>query len=99
MEDCCRWARRCCCGEEEHDEEAKEELDLDRSGPPPSGSQLDLDRSGPPPSGSQPHWFHTLQVRRFRGHRGRSNSDPLGGKGCQDPLPWVRPLPPHKLLG
>uniref|UniRef100_A0A672T055 Cyclin-dependent kinase 15 n=1 Tax=Sinocyclocheilus grahami TaxID=75366 RepID=A0A672T055_SINGR len=31
----------------------------------------------------QPHWFHTLQVRRLRVQRGRSNSDPMGGKSFQ----------------
>ncbi|XP_073318435.1 cyclin-dependent kinase 15 isoform X3 [Pagrus major] len=40
--------------------------------------------TGSPPSGPQPHWFHTLQVRRLRGQRGRSNSDPLGANNCQD---------------
>ncbi|TSK62680.1 Cyclin-dependent kinase 15 [Bagarius yarrelli] len=28
----------------------------------------------------EPQWFHTLQVRRLRAQRGRSNSDPLSGK-------------------
>ncbi|KAF7711136.1 cyclin-dependent kinase 15 isoform X1 [Silurus meridionalis] len=32
----------------------------------------------------QPQWFHTLQVRRLRAQRGRSNSDPLGGKNFQE---------------
>ncbi|XP_076871769.1 cyclin-dependent kinase 15 isoform X2 [Brachyhypopomus gauderio] len=36
----------------------------------------DLDGVETPPL----HWFHTLQVRRLRVQRGRSNSDPLGGK-------------------
>uniref|UniRef100_A0A674NKF2 Cyclin-dependent kinase 15 n=1 Tax=Takifugu rubripes TaxID=31033 RepID=A0A674NKF2_TAKRU len=36
----------------------------------------------------QPHWFHTLQVRRHRGRRGRSNSDPLRENNCQDPFSW-----------
>ncbi|XP_041935827.1 cyclin-dependent kinase 15 isoform X2 [Alosa alosa] len=36
----------------------------------------------------QPHWFHTLQVRRLRVHRGRSNSDPLGGKSFQQEFQW-----------
>uniref|UniRef100_A0A3P9HR85 Cyclin-dependent kinase 15 n=1 Tax=Oryzias latipes TaxID=8090 RepID=A0A3P9HR85_ORYLA len=29
---------------------------------------------------SRSHWFHTLQTRRLKVHRGRSNSDPLRGK-------------------
>ncbi|XP_041834768.1 cyclin-dependent kinase 15 [Melanotaenia boesemani] len=49
-------------------------------------SQVDLDQSSP--SESRPHWFHTLQVRRFRVHRGRSNSDPLRGTTNQDPFTW-----------
>ncbi|XP_028428481.1 cyclin-dependent kinase 15 [Perca flavescens] len=35
-----------------------------------------------------PHWFHTLQVRRFRVQRGRSNSDPLGGPGAPETFTW-----------
>lgn len=34
--------------------------------------------------GPQPHWFHTLQVKRTRGRRGRSNSDPLGENSCHN---------------
>lgn len=50
------------------------------------------------PEAPPPHWFHTLQVRRQRGRRGRSNSDPLV-ELCADPPPWVRthlapPRPP-----
>ncbi|KAM6958122.1 cyclin-dependent kinase 15 isoform 1-T1 [Tautogolabrus adspersus] len=51
-------------------------------------AELDLDQSDSYPSGSQPNWFHTLQVRRLRFQRGRSNSDPLGGNGCQDHFTW-----------
>ncbi|KAA0713413.1 Cyclin-dependent kinase 15 [Triplophysa tibetana] len=36
----------------------------------------------------QPHWFNTLQVRRLRVQRGRSNSDPLGGKSFQQEFQW-----------
>uniref|UniRef100_H3AW41 cyclin-dependent kinase n=1 Tax=Latimeria chalumnae TaxID=7897 RepID=H3AW41_LATCH len=36
----------------------------------------------------QPHWFHTLQVRKLRVHRSRSNSDPLGGKSYAQGLQW-----------
>ncbi|KAM6893019.1 cyclin-dependent kinase 15 [Lycodopsis pacificus] len=97
------WARRCCCGEdddeeeegrrdeEEEEEEVKmEELSLRKSRSSTSlpPAELDPDRSGSPPSGSQPHRFHTLQVRRFKVQRGRSNSDPLGGKSCQDQFTW-----------
>ncbi|XP_070711563.1 cyclin-dependent kinase 15 [Pempheris klunzingeri] len=46
-------------------------------------AELDLDRSG-----SHPHWFHTLQSRRLRVQRGRSNSDPLGGNAAQDHFTW-----------
>lgn len=49
--------------------------------PPP---QLDPDHATLSPSGPQPHWFHTLQVPRLRGRRGRSNSDPLGGDDLQE---------------
>ncbi|XP_044043514.1 cyclin-dependent kinase 15 isoform X2 [Siniperca chuatsi] len=98
------WVRRCCCGEEEEDEEEKgrreeeeedeeeeevkmEELSFRKSRSSTSlpPAELDPDRS---PSGSQPHWFHTLQVRRLRVQRGRSNSDPLGGKSCQQHFTW-----------
>lgn len=50
--------------------------------------QLDPDRTG-----SEPQWFHTLQVRRLRVQRGRSNSDPLGVKSCHEPVTWVSPHP------
>ncbi|XP_061548909.1 cyclin-dependent kinase 15 [Phycodurus eques] len=46
-------------------------------------AELDPDSSGP-----QPHWFHTLQMRRLRVQRGRSNSDPWSQKNCQDPFIW-----------
>uniref|UniRef100_A0A673FX69 mitogen-activated protein kinase n=1 Tax=Sinocyclocheilus rhinocerous TaxID=307959 RepID=A0A673FX69_9TELE len=36
----------------------------------------------------QPHWFHTLQVRRLRVQRGRSNSDPMGGQSFQQEFQW-----------
>ncbi|XP_068586025.1 cyclin-dependent kinase 15 isoform X2 [Cebidichthys violaceus] len=77
--------------EEEEEEEVKmEELSLRKSRSSTSlpPAELDPDRSGSSPSGSQPHWFHTLQVRRFKVQRGRSNSDPLGGKSCQDQFTW-----------
>lgn len=44
----------------------------------------------------QPHWFHTLQVRRLRVQRGRSNSDPMGGKSFQQEFQWVRKRFKHK---
>lgn len=56
-------------------------------------SQLDPDRSSLSPSGPPAHWFHTLQVPRLRGRRGRSNSDPLGGDGGQDNFSRVRNEP------
>ncbi|XP_056226788.1 cyclin-dependent kinase 15 isoform X1 [Seriola aureovittata] len=51
-------------------------------------AELDPDWSGSSPSESRPQWFHTLQVRRLRVQRGRSNSDPLGGRGCEDHFTW-----------
>uniref|UniRef100_A0A672HUK3 cyclin-dependent kinase n=1 Tax=Salarias fasciatus TaxID=181472 RepID=A0A672HUK3_SALFA len=39
-------------------------------------------------SRSQPHWFHTLQTRRLRVYRGRSNSDPLGGADDEQAFTW-----------
>uniref|UniRef100_A0AAQ5Z948 cyclin-dependent kinase n=1 Tax=Amphiprion ocellaris TaxID=80972 RepID=A0AAQ5Z948_AMPOC len=47
-----------------------------------------LDQSPSSPSGSRSHWFHTLQVRRLRVQRGRSNSDPLRAASCQDVFTW-----------
>ncbi|XP_075951100.1 cyclin-dependent kinase 15 [Anarhichas minor] len=96
------WVRRCCCGEEEEEEEEEEgrreeeeeeeeekvkmeELSLRKSRSSTSLPPAELD---PDRSGSQPHWFHTLQVRRFKVQRGRSNSDPLGWKSCQDQFTW-----------
>ncbi|XP_039979005.1 cyclin-dependent kinase 15 [Xiphias gladius] len=97
------WVRRCCCcgekdeeergrrDEEEEEEEVKlEELGLRKSRSATSlpPAELDPDRSSSSPSGPQPHWFHTLQVRRLRVQRGRSNSDPLGGKSSEDAFTW-----------
>ncbi|XP_075897511.1 cyclin-dependent kinase 15 [Nelusetta ayraudi] len=47
-------------------------------------AELDPGRSTLSTSGPQPHWFHTLQVPRLRGRRGRSNSDPLGSDDLQE---------------
>uniref|UniRef100_A0A3Q2YIX4 mitogen-activated protein kinase n=1 Tax=Hippocampus comes TaxID=109280 RepID=A0A3Q2YIX4_HIPCM len=41
-----------------------------------------------PDSGPQPHWFHTLQMRRLRVQRDRSNSDPWSQTNCQNPFFW-----------
>ncbi|XP_071335664.1 cyclin-dependent kinase 15 isoform X2 [Trachinotus anak] len=78
-------------GEEEDEEEVKmEELSFRKSRSSTSlpPAELDPDRSSSSPSGSQHQWFHTLQVRRLRVQRGRSNSDPLGGKSCEDHFTW-----------
>ncbi|KAM9835976.1 cyclin-dependent kinase 15 [Aulostomus maculatus] len=92
MEDASRWLRSCCCCSREEEEGAVEEpgeeemkMEVEVSGSALSlpGDQVDLDRPA-----SQPHWFHTLQVRRFRVQRGRSNSDPLGGNISQDHFTW-----------
>ncbi|XP_078786413.1 cyclin-dependent kinase 15 isoform X2 [Oryzias latipes] len=37
---------------------------------------------------SRSHWFHTLQTRRLKVHRGRSNSDPLRGAPGPNPFTW-----------
>ncbi|RVE75548.1 hypothetical protein OJAV_G00017880 [Oryzias javanicus] len=50
-------------------------------------SQVDPE-TGPSASVSRSHWFHTLQTRRFRVHRGRSNSDPLRGTTGPNPFTW-----------
>lgn len=36
-----------------------------------------------------PQWYHTVQVRRIRALRARSNSDPLQGKNLGQGLQWV----------
>ncbi|XP_005748603.1 cyclin-dependent kinase 15-like [Pundamilia nyererei] len=95
-----QWVRRCCCcaeeeengeekgydGDEEEEEEVKmEELNFRKSSASLPSAQLDSDSST---SGSQSHWFHTLQARRLKVQRGRSNSDPLRGEGSREPLTW-----------
>uniref|UniRef100_A0A674E6T2 cyclin-dependent kinase n=1 Tax=Salmo trutta TaxID=8032 RepID=A0A674E6T2_SALTR len=47
-----------------------------------------LDEADPSYSKPQPHWFHTLQVRRLTVQRGRSNSDPMGGKSFDQDFQW-----------
>lgn len=58
--------------------------------------QLGYEELGGPPDPSysrpNPHWFHTLQVRRLRSPRKRSNSDPLGGNSFQDDFQWKSSL-------
>nr|XP_004573257.1 cyclin-dependent kinase 15 isoform X2 [Maylandia zebra] len=95
-----QWVRRCCCcaeeeengeekgydGDEEEEEEVKmEELNFRKSSASLPSAELDSDSST---SGSQSHWFHTLQARRLKVQRGRSNSDPLRGEGSREPLTW-----------
>ncbi|XP_037830705.1 cyclin-dependent kinase 15 isoform X1 [Kryptolebias marmoratus] len=93
------WLKRCCCVEEEEDEEVKQNrkenggdgeksLKSSRSWTSLPPAEADLDRSSLSVSGSQPHWFHTLQVRRFRVPRGRSNSDPMRATSMQDLFTW-----------
>ncbi|XP_026218874.1 cyclin-dependent kinase 15 [Anabas testudineus] len=52
------------------------------------GELLDLDQPGLSHCRSRSHWFHTLQVRRLRVQRGRSNSDPLRGESGEDGFTW-----------
>lgn len=59
--------RSCCCGKQTEEEEPeKEEEVLD-----------DFTENASTESGPDPSWFHSLQLRRSRVQRGRSNSDPL----------------------
>ncbi|MEE6490150.1 hypothetical protein FKM82_015787 [Ascaphus truei] len=37
-----------------------------------------------------PQWYHTVQLRRIRSQRARSNSDPLQGKNLLQGLQWQR---------
>ncbi|XP_047433123.1 cyclin-dependent kinase 15, partial [Mugil cephalus] len=64
-------------------EEEEEEVGFRKSRSSSSlpSTELDPDQSGSSPSDSRTHWFQTLQVRRTRVQRGRSNSDPLRGNG------------------
>ncbi|KAG7215074.1 hypothetical protein INR49_022799 [Caranx melampygus] len=78
--------------DEEEDGEEEEEVKMEefsfrksRSSTSLPPAELDVDRSGSEP---HPHWFHTLQVPRVRVQRGRSNSDPLGGRGFDDHCTW-----------
>ncbi|XP_058889537.1 cyclin-dependent kinase 15 isoform X2 [Acipenser ruthenus] len=48
----------------------------------------DLTDSAFPSEEIQPHWFHTLQVRRLTVQRSRSNSDPLGRKSFEEGFQW-----------
>ncbi|XP_073407622.1 cyclin-dependent kinase 15 isoform X2 [Dendrobates tinctorius] len=40
-----------------------------------------------------PQWYHTVQVRRIRSLRARSNSDPLQGKNLGQGFQWRKGLP------
>ncbi|XP_029612352.1 cyclin-dependent kinase 15 [Salmo trutta] len=48
----------------------------------------ELDEADPSYSKPQPHWFHTLQIRQLTVQRGRSNSDPMGGKSFDPDFQW-----------
>ncbi|XP_030065185.1 cyclin-dependent kinase 15 [Microcaecilia unicolor] len=50
----------------------------------------DLDAAPWPMNSLQPQWYHTLQVRRIRAQRTRSNSDPLQGKEFTQGLQWQK---------
>ncbi|XP_034145405.1 cyclin-dependent kinase 15 isoform X3 [Esox lucius] len=81
-------------GKEEEEEKwggREEEQDEGTEVPPSSKSRsvaslpsAELDEADKP----QPHWFHTLQVRRLKVQRGRSNSDPMGGKSFDQEFQW-----------
>ncbi|CAL8397358.1 unnamed protein product [Boreogadus saida] len=73
--------------EEELDQEQQEEMmTMEASGRSRSTASLPPSESDGPPSRPPPHWFHTLQTRRVK--RGRSNSDPLGGKEAEPDFQW-----------
>ncbi|XP_037546409.1 cyclin-dependent kinase 15 [Nematolebias whitei] len=80
------WLRMCCA--KEQDEEVQENGGDDEKSLKSRRSwtslpaEADLDQSHSSVSGPQPHWFHTLQVRRFP--RGRSNSDHLRTTSVQE---------------
>ncbi|KAM4595749.1 cyclin-dependent kinase 15 [Fundulus diaphanus] len=97
------WMRSCWSGvEEQEEEEDKEEKQMgEKDGGPEEDNDSPrscrswtsippsrVDREPPNPSGSQPHWFHTLQVRRLRVPRGRSNSDPMRAATEQECFTW-----------
>ncbi|CAN9498305.1 unnamed protein product [Ophioblennius macclurei] len=99
---CVREVWKCCCGEEEEEEEGEEkgsreeeEEEEEEQEEEVVGFKRTSSSSSLPPAqldsdgyGSQPHWFHTLQTRRLRVHRGRSNSDPLGGGEDEQACTW-----------
>ncbi|XP_062237012.1 cyclin-dependent kinase 15 isoform X1 [Platichthys flesus] len=98
MEVLCHWVRRCCCGDKEkedeevkqrRDEEEEEEVMMEeiRFRKSTSSTSLQPAEVGVVQSDSS-HWFHTLQTRRLRVQRGRSNSDPVGGVSCEDAVTW-----------
>uniref|UniRef100_A0A3P9J8G9 Cyclin-dependent kinase 15 n=1 Tax=Oryzias latipes TaxID=8090 RepID=A0A3P9J8G9_ORYLA len=93
------WVRRCFCGEEEEHgeekdsrkEEEEEEEEEACSGKNRSWTSLaaaEVDSETGSSSVSRSHWFHTLQTRRLKVHRGRSNSDPLRGVPGPNPFTW-----------
>ncbi|XP_053734228.1 cyclin-dependent kinase 15 isoform X1 [Synchiropus splendidus] len=83
-----RWARGCCCGElvEEEERNGKEDVEMEESR---SSSPLEGVQEEPGPVlEPQPYWFHTLQTKRSRIRRERSNSDPLGERQSQEGFTW-----------
>ncbi|XP_008418810.1 cyclin-dependent kinase 15 isoform X5 [Poecilia reticulata] len=89
----CGWMRSCCCKESEEEDGGPEEEEEEEDSPRSSRTWISIppsvvDHEAPDPSGSQPDWFHTLQVRRLRIPRGRSNSDPLRAATAQEVFTW-----------
>uniref|UniRef100_A0A3Q1HVI9 cyclin-dependent kinase n=1 Tax=Anabas testudineus TaxID=64144 RepID=A0A3Q1HVI9_ANATE len=89
MEELSQWVRRCCCGEEKEEEKQKkgrrekeeEEDEEEEEDNVEKEEEVKTEES-------RSHWFHTLQVRRLRVQRGRSNSDPLRGESGEDGFTW-----------
>ncbi|XP_029283000.1 LOW QUALITY PROTEIN: cyclin-dependent kinase 15 [Cottoperca gobio] len=71
MEDLSRWVRKCCCGEDEEENWRREEEDVETEEPSFTRSSSSL-------APAESVWFHSLQVSRSP--RGRSSSDPQGGR-------------------
>ncbi|XP_030216154.1 cyclin-dependent kinase 15 [Gadus morhua] len=72
--------------DQEKEEQQEEMMTMEASGRSRSTASLPPSESDGPPSRPPPHWFHTLQTRRVK--RGRSNSDPLGGKDAEPDFQW-----------
>ncbi|KAE8580219.1 hypothetical protein XENTR_v10024360 [Xenopus tropicalis] len=78
-----------CCGSKMRPQEQHQEMHTEHEEYFPQ-ELTDFSDVPCPVRSLPPQWYHTVQVRRIRSLRARSNSDPLQGKNLGQALQWQR---------